>query len=293
LELDARLDIARRNTASFQSTYDLFQRRLGFGLASTLETSRAAGALGSAAETIPDLERQIAAKENESSVLLGRNPGPIPRGPSLFAQPVVPAVPAGLPSALLERRPDLRQAEQQLVQANAQVGVAKADFFPRIVLSGFGGGVSPQLSAFSHVWSLTAGLTGPIFQGGQIRANYQANVAAWEQAKLRYEQAVMTAFHEVASALIALEKRAQAEQARAVTASPDAVQIAHRRYRGGLASYDEVLEAQQLLLPAETQLAQIRATRLSTSVQLSKVLRGGWHLTDVQWSGPQAQSQKQ
>src|SRR5262249_3032835 len=111
LELDAQLDIARRNTASFQSTYDLLQRRLGFGLASTLETSRAEGALGSAAETIPDLERQIAAQENQISVLLGRNPGPIPRGTSLFEQPVVPAVPAGLPSALLERRPDLRQAE--------------------------------------------------------------------------------------------------------------------------------------------------------------------------------------
>jgi len=178
LELDAQLDIARRNTASFQSTYDLFQRRLGFGLASTLETSRAEGALGSAAETIPDLERQIAAQENQISVLLGRNPGPIPRGPSLFAQPVVPAVPAGLPSALLERRPDLRQAEQQLVQANAQVGVAVANFFPQIILSGFGGGVSPQLSGISNVWSLTAGLTGPIFQGGQIRANYQASVAA-------------------------------------------------------------------------------------------------------------------
>jgi outer membrane protein, multidrug efflux system len=295
LELDARLDIARRNTASFQSTYDLFQRRLGFGLASTLETSRAEGALGSAAETIPDLERQIAAKENESSVLLGRNPGPIPRGPSLFAQPVVPAVPAGLPSALLERRPDLRQAEQQLVQANAQVGVAKADFFPRIVLSGFGGGVSPQLSAFSHVWSLTAGLTGPIFQGGQIRANYQANVAAWEQAKLQYEQAVLTAFQDVSSALTALEKlaHAEAEQARAVNAYADAVQIATRRYRGGLASYYEVLEAQQLLFPAETQLAQVRASRLSTYVQLYKVLGGGWTLTDAQWSGPQAQRQEQ
>jgi outer membrane protein, multidrug efflux system len=282
-------------TASFQSTYDLFQRRLGFGLASTLETSRAEGALGSAAETIPDLERQIAAKENESSVLLGRNPGPIPRGPSLFAQPVVPAVPAGLPSALLERRPDLRQAEQQLVQANAQVGVAKADFFPRIVLSGFGGGVSPQLSAFSHVWSLTAGLTGPIFQGGQIRANYQANVAAWEQAKLQYEQAVLTAFQDVSSALTALEKLAQAEaeQARAVNAYADAVQIATRRYRGGLASYYEVLEAQQLLFPAETQLAQVRASRLSTYVQLYKVLGGGWTLTDAQWSGPQAQRQEQ
>src|SRR4029434_5179078 len=128
------------------------------------------------------------------------------------------------------RRPDLRQAEQQLVQANAQVGVAVANFFPQIILSGFGGGVSPQLSGMSSVWSLTAGLTGPIFQGGQIRANYQASVAAWEQAKLQYEQAVITAFKEVASALTALEKLAQveAEQARAVRAYADAVQIAIR-----------------------------------------------------------------
>ena len=168
LELDARLDIAKRNTASFQDTYNLFRRRLEFGIASTLETSRAEGALGSTAANIPNLESQIAAKENEISVLLGRNPGPIPRGTPLFAQAVVPEVPAGLPSALLERRPDLRQAEQQLVQANAQVGVAKSNFFPQLTLSGFGGGVSPQLEAFSHVWSLAAGLTGPIFQGGRI-----------------------------------------------------------------------------------------------------------------------------
>jgi multidrug efflux system outer membrane protein len=295
LQLDAQLDIARRNTASFQDTFNLFQRRLGFGLASTLETSRAEGALGSAAGTIPDFERQIAAKENEISVLLGRNPGPISRGTPLFDQPVVPAVPAGLPSALLERRPDLRQAEQQLVQANAQVGVAVANFFPQIILSGFGGGVSPELSGISTVWSLTAGLTGPIFQGGRIRANYQASVAAWEQAKLQYEQAVITAFQEVASALTALEKLAQveAEQARAVKAYTDAVQIANSRYRGGLASYYEVLEAQQLLFPAETQLAQIRGNRLATYVQLYKVLGGGWSFSDAQWNGPQAQAQRQ
>jgi outer membrane protein, multidrug efflux system len=293
LELDAQLDIAKRNTASFQGSYNLFRRRLAFGLASTLETSRAEGALGSAAGTIPDLERQIEAKENEISVLLGRNPGQISRGTPMFEQPVVPEVPAGLPSALLERRPDLRQAEQQLVQANAQVGVAKANFFPQLTLSGFGGGVSPELSAFSHVWSLAAGLTGPIFQGGQILENYRAFVAAWEQAKLQYEQTVITAFQEVASALTALERlaHAEAEQARAVKAYQDSVRIATRRYEGGLANYYEVLEAQQLLFPAETQLAQIRANRLFTYVQLYKALGGGWNLTDAQWSGPQAQSQ--
>jgi multidrug efflux system outer membrane protein len=293
LELDAQLDIAKRNTASFQGSYNLFQRRLQFGLASTLETSRAEGALGSTASTIPDLERQIAAQENQISVLLGQNPGPIPRGTPLFEQAVVPEVPAGLPSALLERRPDLLQAEQQLVQANAQVGVAEANFFPQLTLSGFGGGVSPQLAAFSHVWSLAAGLSGPIFQGGQILENYRASVAAWEQAKSQYEQTVITAFQEVASALTALEKLVQveAEQARAVKAYQDSVRIATRRYTGGLASYYEVLEAQQLLFPAETQLAQIRATRLFTYVQLYRVLGGGWTLADAQWSGPQAQRQ--
>ena len=295
LELDARLDIAKRNTDSFQSTYNLFRRRLEFGVASTLETSRAEGALGSAAATIPDLESQIAAKENEISILLGRNPGPIPRGTPLFAQAVVPEIPAGLPSALLERRPDLLQAEQQVVQANALVGVAKANFFPQLNLTGFGGGASPELSAFTNVWSLAAGLTGPIFQGGQILETYRANVAAWEQAKLQYEQAVITAFQEVASALTALEKLVQveAEQARAVKAYEDSVTIANKRYLGGLASYYEVLEAQQLLFPAENQLAQVRADRLFTYVQLYKVLGGGWHLTDAQWSGPQAKSQGQ
>jgi multidrug efflux system outer membrane protein len=292
LQLDAQLDIAKRNTASFQGTYDLFRRRLEFGIASTLETARAEGALGSTASNIPQLESQIAAKENEISVLLGRNPGPIPRGTPLFVQAVVPEVPAGLPSGLLERRPDLRQVEQQLVAANAQVGVAKANFFPQLTLSGFGGGVSPQLEAFSHVWSLAAGLTGPIFQGGQILENYRAAVAAWEQAKLQYEQAVITAFQEVSSALTQLEKLVQveAEQARAVQAYVDSVRIANRRYEGGLASYYEVLEAQQLLFPAENQLAQVRATRLFTYVQLYKVLGGGWNLTDVQWNGLQANS---
>src|SRR5262247_3043609 len=272
LELEAKLDIAKRNTDSFQSTYNLFRRRLEFGVASTLETSRAEGALGSAAATIPQLESQIVAKENEISILLGRNPGPIPRGTPLFTQAVVPEIPAGLPSALLERRPDLLQAEQQVVQANAQVGVAKANFFPQLTLTGFGGGASPELSAFTNVWSLAAGLSGPIFQGGQILETYRANVAAWEQAKLQYEQAVITAFREVSSALTALEKLVQveAEQARAVQAYEDSVRVANKRYQGRLASYYEVLEAQQLLFPAENQLAQVRADRLLTYVQLYK-----------------------
>ena len=295
LELDAKLDIAKQNTASFQSTYDLFRRRLTEGVASTLQTSRAEGALGSAAATIPEFESQIAAKENELSILLGRNPGSIPRGTPLFVQPVVPTIPPGLPSALLERRPDLRQAEQQVVQANALVGVAEAAFFPQINLTGFAGGVNPGLSGFSNVWSIAAGLTGPVFAGGRILENYRAHVAAWEQTKFQYAQAVITAFREVSSALTALEKLVQveAQQTRAVQALEDAVKTANTRYLGGLSSYYEVLEAQQQLFPVQIKLAEVRANRLLTYVQLYKALGGGWNLTDAQWSGSQAQSQKQ
>jgi len=294
LELEAKLDIAKLNTASFQGTYNLFQRRLTEGVASTLQTSRAEGALGSAAATIPELEIQIAAKENELSTLLGRNPGPISRGTALFEQPVVPVIPPGLPSALLERRPDLRQAEQQVVEANALVGVAEADFFPQIKLTGFAGGVNPALSGFSNVWSVAAGLTGPIFTGGRILEKYRAHVATWEQAKFQYEQAVITAFQEVSSALTALEKlvSVEAAQARAVKALEAAVRIANERYLGGLASYYEVLEAQQQLFPAQTKLAEVRANRLLTYVRLYKVLGGGWNPTDAQWSGPQAKRQE-
>ena len=294
LELEAKLDIAKLNTASFQGTYNLFQRRLTEGVGSTLQTSRAEGALGSAAATIPELEIQIEAKENELSTLLGRNPGPISRGTALFEQPVVPVIPPGLPSALLERRPDLRQAEQQVVEANALVGVAEADFFPQIKLTGFAGGVNPALSGFSNVWSVAAGLTGPIFAGGRILEKYRAHVATWEQAKFQYEQAVITAFQEVSSALTALEKlvSVEAAQARAVKALEDAVRIANERYLGGLASYYEVLEAQQQLFPAQTKLAEVRANRLLTYVRLYKVLGGGWNLTDAQWSGPQAKRQE-
>jgi multidrug efflux system outer membrane protein len=184
--------------------------------------------------------------------------------------------------------------EQQVVQANALVGVATANFFPQINLTGFGGGASPELAAFTNVWSLAAGLAGPIFQGGQILENYRANVAAWEQAKLRYEQAVLTAFREVSSALTALEKLVQveAEQTRAVQAFEDAVRVANNCYLGGLASYYEVLEAQQLLFPAQNKLAEVRAEWLFTSVRLYKALGGGCKLSDAQWSGPQARSRE-
>jgi multidrug efflux system outer membrane protein len=288
LELDARLAIASSSTVAYQGTYKLFQDRLEFGVASQLQTARAEGNLAQAAATVPEIQSQIAAKENQLSTLLGRNPGPIQRGRPLFDQEVTPSVPAGLPSALLERRPDLRRVEQELVAANAQIGAAKALFFPQLSLTGLLGKASPELSALtagtSTIWQAGGMLVGPIFQGGKIYQNYKATEAAAAVAKWQYEQAVIQAFQEVSNSLVALEKLAGAEtdQARSVRALEKSVQISNDRYLYGLSSYFEILEAQQRLYPAQYTQAQIRLNRLLAYVQLYKALGGGWNLKDPQ-----------
>jgi multidrug efflux system outer membrane protein len=280
-ELDLQLEIARRTTGAFQETFDLFDRRLQGGAASALETSSAQASLAATAANIPDLERQIAAEENELSFLLGRNPGPIPRGAVLNEQLLPPDIPPGLPSDLLERRPDLREAEQSLVAANADVGIANTDFFPRISLTGAFGGVSPRLSDLfpaGRTWSIGGGLLTPVFQGRRLHEQYRAAVARWEQARARYEQSVANAFNEVATTLVAYQKFAEVEKerARAVDAYREAVRLSNLRYGAGLSGYLEVLQAQQQLFPAEIQLAQARYNRLATLVQLYQVLGGGW-----------------
>src|SRR5256712_8721304 len=225
------------------------------------------------------------------SVLVGKTPDPILRGMPMYDQPVVPTVPAGLPSTLLERRPDLRQAEQQLVSANARVGVAKAEFFPKLSLTALFGTASPEVSALTGgsatIWAVAGMLSGPLFNAGRTLGNYRASVAQWEQAKLQYEQAVLTALREVSDALTALGKLSEAEtgQDRAVKALEQAVGHATDRYRYGLASYYEVLEAQQQLYPAQNTLAQIRRDRLLSHVRLYKALGGGWNLTDAERKG--------
>src|SRR5256712_6413498 len=215
LELDVRLQIARNSTNAYQRTYDLFLDRFNLGVASKLETSRALGALGDAQATIPQLESDIVAKENQISILLGKAPTPIPRGKPMYEQPVVPTVPTGLPSTLLERRPDLRQAEQQLVSANAQIGVAKAEFFPKVSLTALLGTASPEVSALTGgnatIWAVAGMLSGPLFNAGRTLGNYRASLAQWEQAKLQYEQAALTALPEVSDALTALGKLSEAE----------------------------------------------------------------------------------
>ena len=294
LALDVRLAIARNSTDAYQRTYDLFLDRFEHGVASRLETSRAQGALGEAQANIPQIESDIVAKENQISILLGKPPGPVVRGRPMYEQPIAPAVPVGLPSALLERRPDLRQAEQLFVSANARIGVAKADFFPRLSLTALFGTASPELSALTGgtatIWAMAGTLSGPLFNAGRTLGNYRASIAQAEQARLFYEQAVLLSLREVSDALTALAKLDDAEtgQRLAVTALEQAVGHATDRYRQGLANYFEVLEAQQQLYPAQNTLAQIRRNRLLAYVQLYKALGGGWSLTDAQWTGQDA-----
>ncbi len=292
-QLDQRLEIARRTTTAFQETYDLFGRRLEAGMASALETASAEASLATVAGQVPQLESQIVALENAIGLLLGRNPGPIGRGASLTDLFLPPEVPAGLPSDLLRRRPDVKQAEQQLIAANANVGAAMANFFPTISLTGAFGGVSSDVSDLfqtGKTWSIAAGLTGPLFQGLRLKNQYDARVAQWEQAKTQYERAVTNAFGEVSSAIVAHQKLAQAEkeQARAVAAYRQAVTLSNQRYVSGFSGYLDVLQAEQNLFPAENALAQIRFNRLANFVQLYKALGGGWNLSDPAWARPGA-----
>lgn len=278
-ELDEELEVARRTTAAFGETHDLFRRRLEGGAASALETARAEALLGTVSAQIPEIERAIVAKETELNFLLGRNPQPVLRDGPLA--PLPPAVPVGLPSELLERRPDVREAEQLLVAANAGIGVAKADFFPRLSLTGAFGNASRELGdLFSQgrSWSIDAGLLGPLFSAGRLKGNYRAARARYEQAKVRYEASVSAAFGDVTRALTDREKLAEAEtqRARAVTAYREAVRLANLRYASGLSAYFEVLDAQQQLFPAEIALAQTRRNQKLAVVALYRALGGGW-----------------
>jgi multidrug efflux system outer membrane protein len=295
LALDDQLAIAKRTRDSYARTFKLFNDQHAAGLASNLELSRAKLALRSVSANIPEIERQIALKENEINTLLGRNPGPVPRTSTLLAQELPLEIPVGLPSALLERRPDVRAAEQQVRAANAEIGVAVGDFFPRIGLTAFYGGVSTELhnlvSSDANMWSVAATTAGPLFTGGRLTGRYRQAKAACEEAKLSYQETALSAFREVSDALISHRKfdEERVEQAEAVNAGREAVAVATDRYKEGRASYYEVLEAQQQLFPAENALSQIEAGRRLAVVQLYKALGGGWSLKDSEWSGQNAQ----
>jgi len=283
LELDDELAIAKEAAHSFGDSLHLFNQRLAGGIASRLETSSAEAAEAAEDAEIPRLERQIAMTENEISVLLGQHAGPIARGAALAAHAAAPNPPAGIPSALLERRPDVRQAEFAAKAANAQIGATIGSFLPRIGLSAVAGGASGELQdvfeAKNRLWSLGAQITGPIFQPYTLRGEYLQSKANWELAKLQYEQTALSAFADVANALVTRQKlgEVRVQQEREVRAYQEAVQVAFKRYKAGEASYYELLQVQQELYPAEVALAQTQRDELISIVQLYKALGGGWN----------------
>jgi multidrug efflux system outer membrane protein len=281
LELDQELEIASRTTNSFAESLRIFSQRLQGGTASALESSRAEAALEDAAAAVPAIRQRISATENQLCVLLGRNPGPIKRPTQLLAQDV-PEIPPGLPSALLEHRPDVREVEQLLRSANAQIGESIAEFFPKIGLTAFLGKVSPELSAFTagsaNAWGIAATAVGPLFEGGRLVGQYHQTKAARNEAELRYRQTILNAFREVSDALVSRLELAEVRehQAHQVASLETAVRLSSERYVAGKASYYEVLEAQQQLFPSQINLTRTQRDQLLAVVTLYKALGGGW-----------------
>jgi outer membrane protein, multidrug efflux system len=281
-ELDLELEISRRTLASRKNSLQLTQTLANGGATSMLDVRQAEQLVFTAAETIPDLERQIEQQENFISTLLGNNPGPIARGMKLTEQPHAPDVPAGLPSSLLERRPDIREAEAQLIAANAQIGVAKADYFPQINLTATGGYQSSALTSLftgpAGLWSFGGSLVQPIFEGGRIRSNVRFTEARQQEAALVYQQTIQQAFRGVSDALVGYSKdREFREQQEQLTFSAqDAARLSETRYRGGATSYLEVLTNETNYFDAELGLAQAQLNELVALVRIYRNLGGGW-----------------
>lgn len=282
-DLDKQLVIARQTAKSREDSYDLFKIRFEGGVISELELSQIRSEYELAASKIPSIEKLIAFQENALSLLLGKNPGPISRGKTID-ELALPSIPAGLPSALLERRPDVRQAEQDLIAANARMGAAKSLFFPTISLTGIFGWSSTDLSMLfsgpSQTWNWAGTFTAPIFTGGSILGNYKATQAFREQALLRYEKAIQNAFREVDDALVD-QKRTREQllsQQRQVEALRDYAGIARLRYENGYTSYIEVLDAERSLFNAELSYTETQGALFQAIVDLYKAMGGGWVL---------------
>ncbi|MGH9406475.1 MAG: efflux transporter outer membrane subunit [Terriglobia bacterium] len=282
LELDRELAITQQTVQSFQDSVRLTRIRFQGGVASELDVRQAETELDTAQATIPVLEQQIAQQEDAMSILLGHNPEAIPRGLALTAQPLPPQVPAGLPSTLLERRPDVMQSEAQLKAAYAEVGVAKAQFYPQLALTASGGFESSVLTKFisgpAAVWETVAGLSAPIFTGGALRSNLRLAQSEQREALISYQQTVQEAFREVDDSLVASQKTRQqrtAEEA-LVTAAQRALNLANVRYSNGVATYLDVLDSERTYLDSELSLAQTQGNLLLSTVQLYKALGGGW-----------------
>jgi outer membrane protein, multidrug efflux system len=281
-ELDFELAIARRTLASRQESLRIIKLRQDRGVSNMLEVRQAEQLVYSATEVIPATEQAIEQQENFLSFLLGKNPAGVARGRGLTEQQMPPAVPAGLASDLVERRPDIRAAEQHLISANALIGVAKAAYFPRVTLTGFLGFESAQLtSLFSgdrSVWAFTPQVTQPIFTAGRIKSNVRFTEAQRQIFLINYERTIQNAFREVSDSLIAYRKvkAVRTQRELLVTTLQDRSRLAYLRYNGGVSNLLEALDADRNLFDAELSLAQARRDELLTVVQLYKALGGGW-----------------
>jgi len=282
LELDSELEISQSTLATRRASLQLTNDRQGHGIATLLDVRQAEQLVDSTAESIPELEQQIEQTEDQMSLLLGKNPGNIERARTFSVDYVPPEVPAGLPSALLERRPDIRAAEQAMIAANANIGVAKAAYFPQISLTGSIGGQSSSLATLfagpAGAWSFVPQLTQPIFTAGRLKNNVRLAQAQREDAQIAYEKSIATAFQEVSDALIAHQRtrESRVEQQKLVTALEDRKRLAYARYQGGVDTQLNALDADRDLLSAELTLEQIRYGELVSVVQLYKALGGGW-----------------
>jgi len=281
-ELDLELEISRRTLVSRRDSLRITQMLASGGATSMLDVRQAEQLVFTAAGTIPDLERRIEQQENFISTLLGNNPGPVARGTKLTEQPHAPELPAGLPSSLLERRPDIRQAEAQLIATNAQIGVARAAYFPQINLTASGGYQSSALTSLftgpAGLWSFGGSLVQPIFTGGRIRSNVKFTEARQQETALAYQQTIQQAFRGVSDALVEYRKdREFREQQEQLTFSAqDAARLSETRYRGGATSYLEVLTNETNYFNAELALAQAQLNELLGLVRIYRNLGGGW-----------------
>jgi NodT family efflux transporter outer membrane factor (OMF) lipoprotein len=281
-ELDYELEISRRTLETRQQSLELTKSRQIGGVSTLLDLRQAEQLVDTAAQTIPTIQQNIEQTENQIRLLLGQNPGDVIRGKILTEQDLPPEVPAGLPSELLERRPDIRAAEQTLIAANAQIGVARAAYFPQLSLSGALGGQSTQLSSLfsgpASTWSLVPQVSQPIFTAGKLKSGVSLAEAERESALVQYEKTIQTAFYEVSNSLIAHQRvrESRERQEALVTALQDRLRLAYIRYRGGVDTQLNALDADRDLFSAELTLSQIRLQELLTVVQLYKALGGGW-----------------
>lgn len=282
LELDSEMEISRSTLVSRKESLRLVEVRAKGGATSMLDVRQSELLVYTAAGTIPDLERRIEQQENLISVLLGKNPAPVTRGKPLVESATLPTVPAGLPSSLLERRPDIQSSEQQLVAANARIGVAKAAYFPQITLTAVGGYQSSALTNLftgpAGLWNVGGQLVQPIFTGGRIRSNVRLTEAQKQEEVLAYQQSIQQAFREVSDSLVAYRKNQEfrAQQELLTNSAQDATRLSDMRYRGGVTSYLEVLDSDTRYFDAQLGLAQAQLNERLALVQLYNALGGGW-----------------